>query len=332
MEETMGANGMTEINSINRNGPTRRGVILGAAAALALLGPAGAMAQEWPSRPIEVIVPFAPGGGTDLLARALADELSKQFGVPVQVVNRAGGGGVVGFEDIKAAKPDGYTLGILTAQLITANLRGVMKTSYKDFAPVAMLAIDYAGLSVQTDSKWKTLPEFLDYAKANPNSVTVGNGSQGGSFHMLARNLEEAAGVKFKHVPFDGGPAAIVQLLGGHIDSTVNGITETLPYIQAGQLRMLAVAGTKRYPSLPDVPTSAELGYPLDIATWRGVGMPKDTPPEIVAKISDAVAIAVKADTFLDAMKKIGANVEYMNSSDLSGYLAKQEETYKKIF
>jgi tripartite-type tricarboxylate transporter receptor subunit TctC len=206
MEETMGANGKTEINPINRNGPTRRSVILGsAAAALALLSPAGATAQEWPSRPIELVVPFAPGGGTDLLARALADELSKQLSVPVQVVNRAGGGGVVGFEDIKAAKPDGYTLGILTAQLITANLRGVMKTSYKDFAPVAMLAIDYAGLSVQTDSKWKTLPEFLDYAKANPGSVTVGNGSQGGSFHMLARNLEEAAGVKFKHVPFDGG-------------------------------------------------------------------------------------------------------------------------------
>ena len=328
----MGANGKTEINSIKRGGPTRRSVIVGSAAALALLGPAGAMAQEWPSRPIELVVPFAPGGGTDLLARALADELSKQFSVPVQVVNRAGGGGVVGFEDIKAAKPDGYTLGILTAQLITANLRGVMKTSYKDFAPVAMLTIDYAGLSVQTDSKWKTLAEFLDYAKANPGSVTVGNGSQGGSFHMLARNLEEAAGVKFKHVPFDGGPAAIVQLLGGHIDSTVNGVTETLPYIQSGQLRMLAVAGTKRYPDLPDVPTSAELGYPLDIATWRGVGMPKDTPPEIVANISDAVGVAVKADTFLDAMKKIGASVEYMNSSDLSGYLAKQEETYKKIF
>lgn len=322
----------TEIDAINRNRPTRRSVILGSAAALALFSSASALAEEWPSRPIELVVPFAPGGGTDLLARALADELSKQFDVPVQVVNRAGGGGVVGFENIKAAKPDGYTLGILTAQLITANLRGVMKTSYNDFAPVAMLTIDYAGLSVQTNSKWKTLPEFLDAAKADPGSITVGNGSQGGSFHMLARNLEEAAGVKFKHVPFDGGPAAIVQLLGGHIDSTVNGVTETLPYIQSGQLRMLAVAGTKRYPELPDVATSAELGYPLDIATWRGVGMPKDTPAEIVSKVSDAVASAVKSETFLDSMKKIGANVEYMNSPDLTAYLAKQEEVYKKIF
>src|SRR5688572_32813715 len=110
MEETMGANGKTEINSINRSGPTRRSVILGSAAALALLSPVGAMAQEWPSGPIELVVPFAPGGGTDLLARALADELSKQLGVPAQVVTRAGGGGVVGFEAIKAAKPDGYTL------------------------------------------------------------------------------------------------------------------------------------------------------------------------------------------------------------------------------
>ncbi|WP_309085738.1 tripartite tricarboxylate transporter substrate binding protein [Chelativorans sp.] len=321
------------LRAMGRKEPTRRSVIAGcAAAALTMLAPTNLMAQEWPSRPIELVVPFAPGGGTDLLARALADELSKQFKVPVQVVNRAGGGGVVGFEEIKSAKPDGHTLGILTAQIITANLRGVMQTSYKDFAPVAMLSIDYAGLSVQADAKWKTLAEFLDDAKASPGTITVGNGSQGGSFHMLARNLEEAAGVQVKHVPFDGGPAAIVQLLGGHIDSTINGITETLPYIQSGQLRMLAVSGPKRYPELPDVPTSGELGYPLDIATWRGVGMPKDTPPEIVAKISDAVATAAKADTFLAAMKKIGANVEYMNSSEFSEYLAKQEEIYKKIF
>ncbi len=313
-------------------GPTRREIILSAAAALAILTSTTVVAQEWPSRPIEMIVPFAPGGGTDLLARALADELSLDLKVPVQVVNRAGGGGVVGFEDIKSAKPDGYTLGILTAQLITANLRGVMQTSYKDFAPVAMLTIDYAGIAVKSDAEWKTLDELLGYAKANPNALTVGNGSQGGSFHMLARNLEEAAGVKFKHVPFDGGPAAIVQLLGGHIQSSVNGVTETLPYIQAGQLRMLAVAGSQRAAELPDIPTSAELGYPLDIATWRGVGMPKDTPPEIVSKISAAVEKAVKTDKFLATMKKIGANVEYMDPAGLTNYLVKQEETYKKIF
>jgi tripartite-type tricarboxylate transporter receptor subunit TctC len=307
-------------------------MILGSVAALALLGASGALAQEWPSRPIELIVPFAPGGGTDLLARALADELSQEFKVPVQVVNRAGGGGVVGFEDLKAAKPDGYKLGILTAQLITANLRGVMATSYKDFAPVAMLTIDYAGVAVRADAQWNTLGDFLDYAKANPNSLTVGNGSQGGSFHMLARNLEEASGVKFKHIPFDGGPAAIVQLLGGHIDSAVNGLTETLPYIQSGQLRMLAVAGNKRAADLPDVPTSAELGYPLDIATWRGIGMPKGTPEDIVTKVSAAVEKAVKTDRFLESMKKIGANVEYMDPAGLSEYLAKQEETYNKIF
>lgn len=328
----MGADFTAASNLATRLEPTRRSMILGSVAALALLGASGALAQEWPSRPIELIVPFAPGGGTDLLARALADELSQEFKVPVQVVNRAGGGGVVGFEDLKAAKPDGYKLGILTAQLITANLRGVMATSYKDFAPVAMLTIDYAGVAVRADAQWNTLGDFLDYAKANPNSLTVGNGSQGGSFHMLARNLEEASGVKFKHIPFDGGPAAIVQLLGGHIDSAVNGLTETLPYIQSGQLRMLAVAGNKRAADLPDVPTSAELGYPLDIATWRGVGMPKGTPEDIVTKVSAAVEKAVKTDRFLESMKKIGANVEYMDPAGLSEYLAKQEETYNKIF
>jgi tripartite-type tricarboxylate transporter receptor subunit TctC len=316
-----------------RRGVTRRTTIAAAMGAIALVLPAAAFAQQWrPTRPIEFIVPFAPGGGTDLLARALAEGLAADFKVPVQVINRAGGSGIVGFEEIAAAKPDGSKIGLLTAQLITANLRGVMKISHNDFAPVGMVSIDYAGVAVPTASEAKTLAAFLDQARARPGALTVGNGGEGGTFHMLARNLEDKAGVKFKHVAFEGGPAAILQLLGGHIDSTINGLTEVLPYVKSGQLRMLAVAGPERFSGLPDVPTSSELGYPLDIATWRAVGVPKDTPAEIVASLEAAVERAMKTDKSVATMQKIGANPSYLNGKGLKDYLVTQETVYRKIY
>lgn len=315
-----------------RSGLTRRQVFLAAAGALTLAAAGPAFAQgSWPEKPVEIICGFAPGGGTDLLARALADALSDEFGVPFQVINRTGGGGVVGFEEIASAAPDGYKLGILTAQVITANLRGVMQKSYRDFTPIAMASIDYAGFAVNANSDIQTFEDLLEKARQNPGALSLGNGSEGGSFHMTARNLEEQAGVKFKHVPFDGGPAAILQLLGGHIDATVNGPTEILPHVQGGQLRMLAVSGPKRLPDLPDVPSTAELGFPLDVSTWRAVGGPAGLPEEVVEKLEGAIEKAVQSERFLETMEKIGSNPEYLDSEGLLAYLQRQEEIYTKI-
>lgn len=315
-----------------RSGLTRRQVFLAGAGALTLAAAGPAFAQgSWPEKPVEIICGFAPGGGTDLLARALADALSDEFGVPFQVINRTGGGGVVGFEEIASAAPDGYKLGILTAQVITANLRGVMQKSYRDFTPIAMASIDYAGFAVNANSDIQTFEDLLEKARQNPGALSLGNGSEGGSFHMTARNLEEQAGVKFKHVPFDGGPAAILQLLGGHIDATVNGPTEILPHVQGGQLRMLAVSGPKRLPDLPDVPSTAELGFPLDVSTWRAVGGPAGLPEEVVEKLEGAIEKAVQSERFLETMEKIGSNPEYLDSEGLLAYLQRQEEIYTKI-
>jgi tripartite-type tricarboxylate transporter receptor subunit TctC len=312
-----------------------RGAITAAALAVAsTVMSVSAQAQEWPTRPIEMVVGFAPGGGTDLVGRAAAAALSKQLGVPVQVVNRAGGGGVVGFDAVRNAKPDGYTIGIITAQVITANLRGVMQATYEDFEHLGMINIEQGAIVVPANSPYNTLEELIQAARDRPDSITAGNGSEGGSHHMSARNLEAQTGVSFRHVPFDGGPAAILQLVGGHIDAAFVGAVEIAPHAEAGTAKVLAVVGQEgdpRFEGLPDVPSTAELGIPLQIGTWRSIGMPKGVDPAIVAKLVSATAEAVKDEELVSTMNDLKLPVRYFGPEEMQAYLAGQVETYKAI-
>jgi tripartite-type tricarboxylate transporter receptor subunit TctC len=311
------------------------GLALAATTAWMSSSPAAAQAQDWPNKPIEIIVGFAPGGGTDLVGRAIATALEKQLKVPVKVINKAGGGGVVGFDLLRSAPPDGYTLGIITAQIITANLRGVMPATYKDFTHVAMINIDQAAIAVPANSPWKTFDDFIKAAKAAPGTISVGNGGEGGSYHMMMRNLENASGIKVKHIPFNGAPAAILQLVGGHIEAAAIGAVEVAPQVKAGAARVLAVAGQAgdpRFPGFPDVPTTAELGVPLQIGTWRAIGMPKGVDPAIVAKLSSAIATAVKDPDFVATMEKLNSPIRYFGPEELVTYIQGQEETYKQIY
>lgn len=317
----------------------RRRILRGIAAATTLALMSSMMtttvqAQEWPSKPIEMIVGFAPGGGTDIVGRSIAAALSKQLGVPVQTVNRAGGGGVVGFDALRNATPDGYTIGIITAQVITANLRGVMPATYEDFEHLGMINIEQGAIVVPANSPYKTLSDLIDAARSKPDSVTMGNGSEGGSHHMAALNLEAQTGVSFRHIPFDGGPAAILQLVGGHIDGAFVGAVEIAPHVEAGTVKPLAVVGQNddpRFEGMPDISTTAELGIPLQIGTWRSVGMPKGADPKIVAKLVQATAEAVKDEEFIAAMNNLKLPVRYFGPEEMQVYLAGQTETYKKI-
>jgi tripartite-type tricarboxylate transporter receptor subunit TctC len=304
-------------------------------AAVVGLAPATVHAQDYPSKPIEIIVGFAPGGGTDLVARALAKGMSAQLGTPVQVVNRPGGSGVVGFELLAKAPNDGYTMGIITAQLITANLRGTMKTAYGDLTNVAMISVDQSAIAVPAASPFQSLNDLLTAAREKPGQLTVANASEGGSYHMMARNLETAANVQFKHIPFDGGPAAILQLIGSHVQSAAIGATEILPHVEAGKARVLAVAGAEgepRFKGLPDVQTTAELGFPVNISTWRALSMPKNVDPTIVAKVSAAVEATLKDAEFLNQMETVKSTVRYLGAEELDAFLVEQQGTYGKLF
>jgi tripartite-type tricarboxylate transporter receptor subunit TctC len=325
---------MTKGRTLYPTWPSIRAAAL-AVAAVVGLAPATVVAQEYPSKPIEMIVGFAPGGGTDLVARALARGMSSQLGTPVQVVNRPGGSGVVGFELLANARNDGYTMGIITAQLITANLRGARKISYGDLTNVAMISVDQSAIAVPTASPFQSLNDLLTAAREKPGQLTVANASEGGSYHMMARNLETAAEVKFKHIPFDGGPAAILQLIGNHVQSAAIGATEILPHVQAGKARVLAVAGAEgepRFKGLPEVQTTAELGFPVSISTWRALSMPKDVDPVIVAKVSAAIEATLKDADFLQQMETINSTVRYLGAKELEAFLVEQNRTYGKLF
>ncbi len=305
------------------------------AMALTMAAPGQALAQEYPTKPVEIIVGFAPGGGTDLVARALAEGMGTHLGQPVQVVNRPGGGGVVGFELLAGAPNDGYTMGILTAQVITANLRGTMKTKYTDYTHIGMISVDQSVIAVPADSPFQSLEDLFAAARENPGQVTVANASEGGSYHMMARNLETAAEVQFKHIPFDGGPAAILQLIGGHVQAAAIGATEILPHVEAGKARVLAVAGGKgepRFHGYPDVQTTAELGFPVSISTWRALSMPNDVDPEIVEKVSAAVEAAVADPAFIERMETINSTIRYFGPTEMGTFLAEQNKIYGELF
>lgn len=305
------------------------------AAASLMAAPGPAHAQDYPTKPVEIIVGFAPGGGTDLVARALAEGMSTHLGQPVQVVNRPGGGGVVGFELLAGAPNDGYTMGILTAQVITANLRGTMKTKYTDYTHIGMISVDQSVIAVPADSPFQSLEDLFKAARENPGQITMANASEGGSYHMMARNLETAADVQFKHIPFDGGPAAILQLIGGHVQAAAIGATEILPHVEAGKARVLAVAGAEgepRFHGYPDVSTTAELGFPVSISTWRALSMPKDVDPKVVEKVSAAVEAAVADPAFVKRMETINSTIRYFGTSELEAFLAEQDKVYGELF
>ncbi len=251
--------------------------------ALALVLPIKAPAAGFPERDITLVVPWAAGGGTDTLARTLVKNGKKYFGVNINVVNRVGGTGVVGMDSVAKAKPDGYTVGVITFNLSTYRLLGQSDLSYRVFSLIALLNRSIAGLSVKADSQFKTLKDLVEYAKANPGVVTVGHSGPAGAWHLAAVGIAHKHGVKFTFVPFDGAAPTRTALVGGHITVCSSGMDEVLQFYQTKQVRILAANSPTRHPAFPDVPTMAEAGYPIEnpIFDWRGLGAPKETPPEL---------------------------------------------------
>jgi tripartite-type tricarboxylate transporter receptor subunit TctC len=258
-----------------------------AAAALSGTGLGPAFAAGFPERDITLIVPWAAGGGTDALARTLAKNAKQYIGVNVTVVNRTGGTGVAGMQAASQAKPDGYTLGLITFHLSSYRLTGVSELSYRDFEPVMLLNRSPTGFLVKADSPYKDLKSLVDYAKANPGVVTVATSGAGAVPHLSAALLAKQLGIKFTFVPFDGGAPARTAVLGGHVTMLAANSEEALQFYRSKQLRFLALNNTERHSSFPDVPTVAEAGFPLSLQLldWRGLAAPKGTPPEVLAAL-----------------------------------------------
>ena len=297
--------------------------------ALALVAPSPAPAASFPERDITLVVPWAAGGGTDTLARTLVKNGKKYFGVNINVVNRVGGTGVVGMDSVAKAKPDGYTVAVVTFNLSTYRLLGQSDLSYRDFDLIALLNRSPAGLSVKADSQFKTMNELVEYAKANPGVVTVGHSGPAGAWHLAAAAIAQKYGLKFTFVPFDGAAPTRTALVGGHITMCSSGMDEMLQFYQTKQARFLAAVTPTRNPFFPDVPTLAEAGYPLEsyIYDWRGLGTTKGTPPEILKVLRDGFQKAAEDPEYIALMDKLTLPRTYLDSEKFQEFLIGMEKS-----
>jgi tripartite-type tricarboxylate transporter receptor subunit TctC len=305
------------------------GVILSLVLILGVVAPA--LAAEFPTKEVQILIPYAPGGATDLVFRALAASTSKYLGKAVVVVNKAGGGGAVGFTEAAQSRPDGYTL--VTAITPLTILPHQVKTAftYKDFEPIINVVEDPAMFQVRADSPWKTLSEFLDYARKNPGMITVGNSGAGGGVHLIALAFEKTAGVKFNHIPFGGGGPSVTALLGGHIHAVSVSPPEGIAHVKAGKLRIIALFSAKRMEAFPDVPTVREQGVNFVMGQWRGLAAPKGTPPDVIKKLHDAFKQGMEDPAFVKNAADMTVQLAYWGPAEFGRVMAQDHERYARL-
>lgn len=288
-------------------------------AALAAAIPA-AQAQNFPGRAIELVVPFAAGGGTDAMARAMSDASRTHLSQPIVVLNKPGAAGGIGLTEVANSNPDGYKLALVTADMVIIPHLGLTKTTYQKFTPIIQLNADPSAITVSADSPYNTIEEFLAAARAKPESTQVGNAGIGSIWHLAAAALEDKTGAKFNHIPFNGGNPAVLALLGGHIDAVAVSPAEVMQYVKAGKLKPLAVMADARVPGFENVPTLKERGIDLSIGTWRGIAAPKGTPQPVL----DTLGAAFRQAAAEGSLKR------FMAEQNL-GYVVADQQTFTAL-
>jgi tripartite-type tricarboxylate transporter receptor subunit TctC len=316
---------------------TRR-IVLAAcvAASVGALAAAPAAAQTYPTRPVKIVVPFAPGGPTEFIIRLVADRLTGTLGQPFVIENRPGGaGGTVGAKSVASAEADGYTLlfsspgPLVTAAAVYKNLD---YDPIKSFDPIAMVIYAPQMVVVHPSLPATSLAELVDYAKRNPGKVTFGSSGYGTQPHMLGEMLKLAAGINIIHVPYRGAGQSVSDLLAGQVQMIFETTAILLPHVQGGRLRALAVAVATRSPLLPDVPTTAESGYPKLIASfWSGLLAPAGTPAPIVAKLNAAVNDILKSKEAQTGLERLSAEAKIGSPRDFAAFIAAETPRWAAI-
>jgi len=298
---------------------------------LAFIAAIPVQAAGFPEKEVQIIIPWAPGGATDLIFRAVAAATEKHLGKAVVIVNRAGGGGAVGYTEGAQARPDGYTLTSAVTPLTILPHQVKTAFTYQDFEPIINVVRDPAMFLVRSEAPWKDVKEFLDQAKKNPGMISVGNSGAGGGVHLIAMAFEKAMGVKFNHIPFSGGGPSVTALLGGHINAVSVSPPEGISQVQAGKLRIVALFSETRFDMFPNIPTCKEQGVNFAMGQWRGLAAPKGTPPAVIQKLHDAFKKGMEDAGFKKNAKDMAVNLEYMSSSELGKTMAADHEFYGKL-
>lgn len=303
-------------------------ILLAATAALFLFGATGCKEKNttYPKKGVTMICPWGAGGGTDAILRAVCSTAEKYLGTTITVENKTGGAGSIGYRAIKDAKPDGYTLGMITFELNSNPWQGLQDFTYEAYDPLIMVNTDAATITVKADAPYNTLAEFVDYCKAHPGKVNIGNSAPGSVWHIAAGLFASEAGIAVKHVPFEGAAGAVTAVAGGHIEAVSVSLAEVKSQLDAGNVKVLAIMDSKRPEAYPNIPTMKECGYDVEFGTWRGIGLPKGVPAEIRAVLFDAFTKAMKDENFIKTAKNLNQNVTYMDSEVFATYLKNNYE------
>lgn len=290
------------------------------------------LAQEsYPSREIELMIPWSIGGGTDIAFRTFISILPKYLKVPVMIVNRPGGGAVPGYAEAMQKKADGYYILAWATPSLTKTHMSVTPYDYQTFDPIINLVNAPCWILVPNDSPFQTLNDFVKAAKEKPGEVTIGNAGAGGGTHMIALAFEQVAGVSFNHVPYQGGGPALVGVMGSHVDSAILSPPEGVAQMEAGGLRCLAIFSKDRLEEFPDVPTAIEQGVDFTLGQWRGLAAPKGTDPAKIKVIHDAFKATMEDPDFLTLAKKAGILLEYKGTEEFTKWVEAQNEFYKNL-
>ncbi|MEN3297628.1 MAG: hypothetical protein V7642_6881 [Burkholderiales bacterium] len=308
--------------------------LLKRAAAIALLAaPVFALAETYPHKPVKVIIPFPPGGPTDVLGRIVAQKLAEKLGQPFVVENKPGASGMIGATQVAKAPADGYTL------LVNASLHVINPSLYpkmqhdpiKDFAPVSQIADVPMVLVVNKANPAKNLKDVIAQAKKNP-AMTFASSGNGTAPHLAGEAFNVATGLKLTHVPYKGSAPALTDVVGGHVTMMFDPLASTTPFIHSGTLRPIAVTTAKRVPTLPDVPTMAEAGLPgYEISTWYGVWAPANTPKDIVARLSGEIARLVREPEIAKRIMQLGSVPVGSTPAEFEAYTRSEKVKFDKI-
>ena len=300
------------------------------AAIVFFLGLAPAMAK-FPEKPISLIVPWSPGGASDMVCRILAAQMEKELGQPVVVKNLPGAGSLVGAQALVTSAPDGYTLGWLGISAVIAQYTSVSPTMMKEYKAVSGAINPPLALLVYSGSPWKTLQEFVSYAKANPGKIKNGNAGAGVIDHLYSVEFGNVAGVQFTQVPYQGWGPALAALAGGHVDSVFVTIGSTKAMMSAGKMRPIAIAGDERHPSYPEIPTMKESGVNITMPYWESIVVPLKTPDDVVKILDQAIRKSFQDPGTQKRIKDASLDVTYMDTQGIENLRTKSDATVKKI-
>ncbi len=309
-------------------------VLLVACASVQAQTPATSSGQTYPVKPIRIVVPFAPGGGADIIARILGQKMTDKWGQQVVVDNRAGASGNIGNELVARAVPDGYTL-LMASSALAINPSVFKRVSYdavRDFAPITQPVLLPNILVVHPSLPVKTVKDLIALAKSRPGQISYASAGAGTGTHLAAEMFKIMAGVDMVHVPYKGGGAVIGDLLGGQVALTFATLPSVMPYVKAGRLRAVAMTTSRRWPGLADVPTIAESGFPgFEISTWIGLLAPAGTPKEVVGKLHDEVVRILKLPDIRERIEGLGMEPVGDTPDQFAQYIRSEITKYAKI-